>query len=391
MESQEINMQAKRMNNIPFSGIREIFEECGQLEAGGKDIVHMEIGRPDFDTPEPIKQAGRNAISSGEVHYTSNYGIKELRRRIAEKFKSDNGLIYDPEDEVIVTSGATEAIFITILSLVDPGEEVLIPDPHWTYEPAIEAASAHPVPYQLNPENGFQPDPDAIQSQITVDTSMLIVNSPHNPTGGVINEQTGKQIRDIAVENDLVVLSDEIYEKIIYDGIHHSLASFDGMFNRTITVNGFSKAYSMTGWRLGYLAGPDSLLDAIIRLRQYTSTCASSISQHAGCRALEGELHKPLVDAFSERRQTVVNRIEDISQIDCPEPAGAFYAMPTVPDCAENDRDFVLSILRQEGVATVPGSVFGTAGNGRFRIAFTSPIDRLEEGFDRIERWIENQ
>jgi aspartate aminotransferase/aminotransferase len=382
---------ANRTHEIPFSGIREVFEECNRLESNGEDVIHFEIGRPDFDTPAPIKEAAHRAIDEGQVHYTSNYGILELRERLARKFETDNSLQYDPAAEIVVTSGATEAVFVTILAHVDPGDEVLVPDPHWTYEPAIRAAGGEPVMYQLDPDQGFQPDEESLRQNITDDTEILIVNTPHNPTGSVLSEESARTIRDLAVDNDLLVLSDEIYEKIVYDTDHRSLAAIDGMFDRTVTINGFSKAYSMTGWRLGYLAAPEDVIDPIIRLRQYTSTCASSISQHAGVRALEGNLHEPLVEAFEERRDVLLERINSIPGMTCPEPRGAFYAMPTIPDIAEDSETFVWSLLRDTSVATVPGSVFGPAAEGRIRIAYTTSTNRIEEAFDRVERWMDEQ
>jgi aspartate aminotransferase/aminotransferase len=382
-------MPAARLEGIPFSGIREISEECLRLEADGRDVVHLEIGRPDFDTPEPIKRAGVRAIEDGKVHYTSNYGIEPLRERIAEKFATENGIEYDPDGELIVTTGATEAVFVTTLSLVDPGGEVLIPDPCWTYETPIRSAGGVPVYYDLDPETGFQPDPGSIADAISADTQLLIVNSPHNPTGGVLDADHATAIRDLAVERDLTVLSDEIYEKLVYDDrAHRSLAALDGMFDRTVTVNGFSKAYSMTGWRLGYLGAPARLVDAIVRIRQYTTTCAPSISQHAGVRALEGSLHEPMVEAFAERRNRVLERLERVPGMSCPEPRGAFYVLPTLPEGWTDEREFAFSLLREAGVALVPGSVFGPAGEGRVRIAYANSMGRIDEAFDRLEAWL---
>lgn len=382
---------ATRMDEIPFSGIREILEECSRLEADGRDVVHLEIGRPDFDTPEPIKRAGKAAIDRGDVHYTSNYGIAELRDAIERKFETDNDIEYDPTDEIVVTSGATEAVFLTIVASVESGDEVLIPDPCWTYEPAIRTAGATPERYRLDPENGFQPDVAAMREAITDATRLLVLNSPQNPTGSVVDEDHLRAIRDLAVEEDLLVLADEIYEKIRYDGrTHWSIGSLDDMRERTITINGFSKAYSMTGWRLGYLAAPRDVVDPIIRLRQYTSTCASSIAQHAGVEALNPEraYHRPLVEAFASRRDLVQNRIEGIPGMECPRPDGGFYAFPTVPDGVADDREFVWSLLREAGVALVPGSDFGPASRGRVRIAYSNSAERINEGFDRIEAWL---
>lgn len=384
-------MFAHRMEYIPFSGIRDVFEECNRLEAEGRDIVHLEIGRPDFDTPEPIKEAAIQALSAGEVHYTSNWGIRPLREEIQQKFERENGLRYSADDEIVVTTGATEAVLITILALVDVGDEVLIPDICWTYEPAIRMAGATPVRYHLDPEQGFQPDSASLSEAVSADTSLLVVNSPHNPTGSVLTPESIATIADVAVDEDLYVLSDEIYEKITYDVPHHSLASVDGLYDRTVTVNGFSKAYSMTGWRLGYLAAPKELVDPIIRVRQYTTTCAPSFVQHGGVRALNDEsLWRPLVDAFATRRDRVVDRINAIPELSVPEPEGAFYAMPTIPEEFEDAKTFTTRLLREAGVATVPGTVFGPGSERRFRIAYSNSTARIDTAFDRIEEWLHN-
>ena len=381
-------MPADRLQHIPFSGIREVFEECDRLEAQGEDIVHLEIGRPDFDTPAPIKEAAVEALDAGHVHYTSNWGIAPLREAIAEKFAAENGLRYDPTDEVIVTTGATEAVLTTVLAQVDPGDEVLVPDPCWTYEPSIRMAGAEPVAYRLDPADGFQPDLDSLAAAVSPETTLLVVNSPHNPTGSVLTPDRAAALRDFAVSNDLLVLSDEIYEQIRFDRKHVSLAALDGMFDRTVTVNGFSKAYSMTGWRLGYLAAPAPLAAEIVRIRQFTTTCAPSIAQHAGVRALSGDLSAPMVAAFADRRDRVVERIAAVPGMTCPDPAGAFYAFPTVPDVADDGESFVWSLLREQGVALVPGPVFSPVHDDRVRLAFSNSIERIDEAFDRIEAWV---
>lgn len=379
-------MIADRMTHIPFSGIREIFEECDRLEAAGEDVVHLEIGRPDFDTPKPIKNAAVSALDSGHVHYTSNYGISPLREAIATKFERENNIVYNPNEEVIVTTGATEAILVAVLAFVDQGDEVLTPNPNWTYAPSIRMAGGTPVPYSLDPENGFQPDLDELYENVSDRTKILIVNSPQNPTGAVIDEDCVDALAEFAVENDLIVLSDEIYEKILYDDAHHnSLAAHTKLSERTITVNGVSKAYSMTGWRLGYLGAPKELIDPIIRVRQYTTTCAPSLSQHAAVRAIGSDLHKPMVTAFAERRDRVLDRLDRIPGMECPVPSGAFYAFPTLPDGYDDDREFVWSLLQEEKVAMVPGTVFGSNGSGRLRIAYSNSVERIDEAFDRIE------
>ncbi len=385
-------MPAQRMENVPFSGIREIFEECHRLEREGVDVVHLEIGRPDFDTPQPIKDAAIEAIESGHVHYTSNYGIMSLREKITAKLEAENGLEYDPAEEVIVTAGATEAVLITFLAFADRGDEVLIPDPAWTYSSGVKLANATPIPYRLDADAGFQPDIESLATAVSPDTELLVVNSPQNPTGGVLDRKRAEAIRDLAVEHDLVVASDEIYEKILYEGEHYSLAGLEGMYDRTITINGFSKAYSMTGWRLGYLAAPQSLIDPLLRARQYTTTCAPSISQHAGLRALDGALYEPMVETFEKRRDLVVNRIESIPALELPEePAGALYAFPKLDLEGMDEREFAFSLLREAGVATVPGTVFGATGANHVRIAYSNSTDRIDEAFDRIESWLDER
>lgn len=385
-------LAAGRMAQIPFSGIREIFEACDRLESAGKDVVHLEIGRPDFDTPAPIKQAAIDALETGRVHYTSNYGIEPLREQIAEKFERDNGIEYSPDGEVIVTTGATEAILISVLAFVEEGDEVLIPDPCWTYAPSVRMAGGEPVHYRLDPDSGFQPDFAALRENVSDRTKLLIVNSPQNPTGGVLDRESVEELAAFAVENDLIVISDEIYEKIRYgDAEHHSLAAVDELYDRTITVNGVSKAFSMTGWRLGYIGAPSHLVDPLIRVRQYTTTCAPSITQHAAVRAIGSDLHEPMVEAFAERRGRVLERIREVPGMECPEPQGAFYAFPSLPEGVESEEEFVWSVLEDANVALVPGTVFGPSGEGRVRIAYSNSVDRIDEAFDRIEEWVRNR
>ena len=380
---------ATRMSQIPFSGIRTVLEECTRLENEGRDIVHLEIGRPDFDTPDPIKQAAKDALDAGHVHYTSNYGIEPLREAIATKFEQDNGLTYDSDSEIAVTNGATEAILVSILTLVDDEDEVLIPDPAWTYSPIIRLAGGTPVPYPLDPDDGFVPDMDAVADLLSERTALVVVNSPHNPTGGIVDGDAIDELADLVSETDAYVLSDEIYEKIAYDDLEHeSPAAQPGLYDRTVTINGVSKAYSMTGWRLGYLAAPAEILQGIIRTRQYTTTCASSLSQHAAVQAIGSGLHEPMVEAFEQRRNLVVERIANISGMECPAPKGAFYAFPTLPGGYEDDEEFVFSLLREAGVALVPGSVLGSTGEGHVRIAYSNSVPRINEAFDRIEAWL---
>ncbi|MCI0525914.1 MAG: pyridoxal phosphate-dependent aminotransferase, partial [Nitrospira sp.] len=272
---------AKRMEDIPFQAIRSVGEEVARLEKQGKQIIHMEIGRPDFDTPAHIKQAAKEALDQGLVHYTSNYGIPELREAIADKLRIDNALEVDPATEVIVTVGTIEGILMALMATLDPGDEILIPDPAWTsYQHCIRMVGAYPISIPLKEENGFKPRVEDLEAVLTPRTKALLISSPHNPTGVILSQGELQQFADFAQQKDLVVLSDEIYEKLVYEGAkHYSIGSFPNMNERTITINGFSKAYSMTGWRLGYIAASKELVSAMIRVHQYCTVCATSFAQ----------------------------------------------------------------------------------------------------------------
>ena len=279
---------AQRMENLPFSGIRVMMERANQMQKMGEDVIHMEIGRPDFDTPQVIKDAAYDSIRRGNVFYTSNYGTPELRKAITEKLKRDNGVEYTPE-EILVTIGVGEGTYAAVAAFLNPGDEVLVPDPVWlNYIHVPNFFEAVPVSYPLREENDFQIDLKQLEALITDKTRMLVINSPGNPTGVVQSYETLKGLADLAIRHDLIVVSDEIYEKLVYGGEKHiSIASLPGMKERTITLNGFSKCYSMTGWRLGYAAAPVEFIKAMVRVHQYINTCAASFVQEAGITALE--------------------------------------------------------------------------------------------------------
>ncbi len=386
--------EAKRMSAVPFSGIRKIFQAAVELEREGKHVIHLEVGRPDFDTPEHIKEAAKQALDEGFVHYTSNYGAPELREAIAEKLLNENGIQVDPENEVVVTVGANEAILITMLALLDSGDEVLIPDPVWLhYFYCAQLAEAKPVHVPLREENKFQLDPSDLERAITPKAKMIVVNSPHNPTGAVLGKETLVAIAQIAIENDLLVLSDEIYEKIIYDGVeHHSIASLPGMADRTLTVNGFSKAYSMTGWRLGYVAARKNLIDSLIRVHQYSATCATSFAQKGAVAAYRGSqdnVHE-MVSEFDRRRRFLVEALEGIQGVSCVRPEGAFYVFPSVKELGVSDGELATYLLREANVALVPGSAFGEYGQGYLRLSYANSYENIEAAAERIEKALRN-
>lgn len=380
--------QAQRMREIPFSGIRKIMHEATQLEKEGHPIIHLEIGRPDFDTPQHIKDAAKRALDEGMVHYTSNYGTLELRQAIADKLQRENGVVVDPATEIIVTVGTNQAIAIAMLALIDPGDEVLIPDPSWLhYFYCVQMAGGIPIHVPVRAENQFHIDPADVRRAITPRTKMLVVNSPHNPTGAVLGKDTLQALARIAIENDLLVLSDEIYEKIIYDDAsHHSIASFPGMADRTLTANGFSKAYSMTGWRLGYIAGRKNLIDALIRVHQYSATSATSFAQAGALEAYRGpqDCVREMTNEFARRRDLVLARLRGMAGIECVTPAGAFYVFPSIKKLGMNADALTLHLLRQAGVAVVPGSAFGDFGEGYVRLAYSNSYANLEEALTRM-------
>jgi aspartate/methionine/tyrosine aminotransferase len=378
------------MSTIPFSGIRKIAQAAAKLESQGQQVIHLEIGRPDFDTPQHIKRAAKRALDEGFVHYTSNYGVLELREAIAEKLLEDNSIQVDPQCEIIVTLGANEALSIIMLALLDPGDEVLIPDPFYlNYLHCVQLAEAKAVHVPLREENKFQLAPSDLEAAITPKTKLIIVNSPHNPTGAVLDRETLEAIARVAREHDLLVLSDEIYEKIIYGGTqHHSIASLPGMADRTLTVNGFSKAYSMTGWRLGYVAACKNLIDSLIRVHQYVGTSANSFAQKgavAAYRSSQGCV-QDMVTEFDRRRAFLVEALEQIDGVSCIWPRGAFYVFPTVKELGVPDEQLAQYILREARVALVPGSAFGQCGRGHLRLSYANSYENIEAAMERIDK-----
>ena len=388
-----MDYQAERMKTIPMSQIRKIFEMANRLEAEGKRVIHLEIGRPDFDTPVHIKEAAKKALDEGKVMYTSNWGLPELRDAIADKMAREHNIKADPETEIIVTIGANEASFISMMGVLNPGDEVLLPDPAWPhYRYCIEMAGANPVFVPLREERAFELDPQDVQDRLTSRSRMLIVTTPHNPTGAVIGSDTLAELARIAIEHDLIVISDEIYEKMIYDGAQHtSLASLPGMWERTFTINGFSKAYAMTGWRLGYLVANQKLISAAKRVHQYTVTCANSFAQYGAVAALTGPQTsvEKMVAEFDRRRRLIVGGLESIGAFGCARPRGAFYLFPSVKALKLSSEAFVELLLTRAHVAAVPGSVLGVYGEGYIRFAYSTSYEDIEEGLDRIKRTVE--
>lgn len=384
--------EADRMERIPFSGIRKVFEEVKALEQQGKKVINLSIGRPDFDTPAHIKEAAKKALDEGLVHYTSNYGLDALREAVADKARTENGLPASAAN-VIVTAGANDAVFIAMMAFLNPGDEVIIPNPAWLhYYYCAELAGAVPVSAPLRAENAYAIDPGEVESLITPRTRMLVVNTPHNPTGAVLERGVLERLAEIACRHDLIVLSDEIYEKLIYDGLCHvSLGSLPGMWERTITVNGFSKAYSMTGWRLGYVVAKENFISAMIRVHQYTVTCATSFAQQGGVTALRGsqECVEKMRREFDRRRQVLIeafcNGTDGLTMV---RPRGAFYGMLDIRSTGMNSEEAARFFLREAGVAMVPGSAFGESGEGYLRVAYSNSYENVSTAVVRIKEAI---
>ena len=382
---------ASRMEALPFSEIRVMMEKATQMQKNGEDVIHMEIGRPDFDTPEVIKQAANRALANGNVFYTPNYGTPELRQAIADKLKRDNDIDYKAE-EILVTIGVGEGTYAAVAAFTEPGDEILVPDPVWlNYIHVPHFFGTVPVSYKLREENDYQIDLAEIEGLITPKTKMLVINTPGNPTGVVQSMETLEKLAEIAKKHDLIVVSDEIYEKLVYDGAKHvSIAALPGMKERTITLNGFSKCYSMTGWRLGYVAAPVEFIKAMVRVHAYINTCAPSFVQEAGITALEKAEPdvQEMVKEYQRRRDYAVSAINSIDGLSCKTPGGAFYIFVNIKSLGRSSAEVANYILEHAKVATVPGSAFGPEGEGYIRLSYACSYERIVEAMERIKKAI---
>lgn len=369
-----------RVSRVEPSATLAISQLANELEAEGADVVDLSVGEPDFPTPKNVIEAGRKSMESGDTGYTSSVGITELREAIATKLQGD-GLDYEAEN-VIVTPGAKQALYETFQTLVQDGDEVVLLDPAWvSYEAMAKLAGGSLSRVDLSAhEFKLEPALDELAETVSDDTELLVVNSPSNPSGAVYSEEALEGVRDLAVSHDITVIADEIYERITYGERPTSLATLEGMAERTVTVNGFSKAYSMTGWRLGYLAAPEELIDEAGKLHSHSVSCATNFVQHAGCEALsntESDVEE-MVEAFESRRDLLVDLLEEYG-IDVRPPEGAFYMMVPV---SEDDQQWCEGAIQDAHVATVPGSAFGTPGYAR--ISYANSEERIEEAVDRL-------
>ena len=350
----------------------------------GEKVLSLSIGEPDFPTPAHIVEAGKKALDDGFTKYTPAVGFKDLREAIAEKSRRENQIPAKPENVLVAPTKHT--LYMTCMALLEDGDEAVIPDPGWvSYGPMVVLAGAKPVPLRAADKQGFVPSPDDLAEAITPRTRMILLNSPSNPAGSVYPRETMTAVADLAQDHDLVVVSDEIYEKILYDGEHVSPASLDGMFDRTVTVNGFSKTYSMTGWRLGWLVAPRSILQQVSKVQEHSITCATAFAQKAGVAALRGptEPLQTMVAEFRARRDLILAELGRIDRVTTFHPAGAFYVFPKF-DLPLDDATLAEKLLKEAQVAVTPGSAFGEAGAGHLRLSYAASRETITEALRRI-------
>lgn len=383
-------MVSKRLQEVPASGTIAISNLVSQMKAEGVDIVSFSMGEPDFTTPENIIDACCDSLHAGFTHYTPSTGIPELREAVAEMENRVDGVPCKASNVLITPT--KQAIFMIALAYIDPGDEVILMDPTWvSYEACIRLAGGVPVYVSAKYEDEFVVDPAMIEAAVTPRTKMIILNTPSNPTGTVMPREVLKQIADIAIANDIMVLSDEIYEAIIYEGKHTSIASFPGMFDRTLLVSGLSKTYAMTGWRLGWAVASEENIKAINKLQSHSISCCVSFVQKAAVEAIRGpqDAKNAMVAEFRKRRDLALDLISEIPQLECNVPKGAFYVFPEYSMDMSSAK--LAEVLLKEGhVAVTPGIAFGPGGEGFFRVSYATSEDQIREGFDRIKKTLAN-
>jgi aspartate/methionine/tyrosine aminotransferase len=378
---------AKRMARLGTETAFRVLAKAQALEAKGIDVVHLEIGEPDFDTPKNICDAATKALGEGCTHYCNSQGIVPLRTEIAKEMGRTRGITIDP-NRVVVTPGAKPIMFYSILALLEEGDEAIYPNPAFPiYESMINFVGAKPVPIPLREELDFRFDIDELRSKITPRTKLIILNSPQNPTGGVLELDDIRAIADIAQEHDIIVLSDEVYEHIIYEGEPHSIASLPGMLDRTILLNGFSKTYAMTGWRLGYAAMPPELVNPVVGLIVNSVSCTATFTQHAGVEGLAGPQDSipSMVAEFKKRRDLIVDGLNAIPGISCRRPKGAFYVFPNTKKLGMNSAQLADYLLNEAGVASLAGTDFGKYGEGYIRLSYATSMENIKKALKKIE------
>ena len=381
------NFIADRVEQIPPSGIRKFFD----ISATMKNVISLGIGEPDFVTPAPILEAGRLSLQQGETSYTSNSGTLELRQAISRNLAAAYNVHYDPETEVIVTVGASEAVYLAVTAILNPGDEVIIPEPCFvSYAPEVALAGGVPVPVPTYVEDGFQVTAVTIEKAITPKTKALLISYPNNPTGAVLTREMMQEIAVVVEENDLLIISDEIYDRLVYGFDHVCVPGLPGMRERTILIGGFSKDFAMTGWRLGYACASPDLLGAMRKIHQYTIMSAPTTAQAAGVIALSPagfSAAETMRQEYDRRRRLIVDGFNTLG-MDCFEPRGAFYAFPSIAKTGMTSDEFAMKLLDEEEVAMVPGDAFGASGAGYMRASYATKYEKIEEALNRLERFM---
>lgn len=382
----ERNYLAQRVATLKPSGIRKFFDIVATMH----DVISLGIGEPDFMTPEPILKIGVESLEKGGTHYTSNSGILELRQALAAHLQRLYGVSYNPLDEIVMTVGVSEALYLAMTAILNPGEEVLIPTPCFVaYQPEVVLAGGVPVEIPSRYEDNFQPNLEALKAAITPRTKAILLGYPNNPTGAIASRETLLEVNRLAEENNLVVISDEIYDRLVYGRPHVCFAALPGARERTITLGGFSKDYAMTGWRIGYAAGPAEIIKGMFTIHQYTIMCAPTTAQVAALAALQiGESFvQEMAAEYDRRRKLIVGGLNQLG-LKTFEPLGAFYAFPDISITGMNDETFAEALLKEEQVAVIPGSAFGAGGEGYVRCSYATAYEKIEVALERMQRFV---
>lgn len=377
------NPLSERIVDLPFSGIRKFFDIAAEMQ----DVISLGVGEPDFDTPWHIRDEGIYSLEQGRTAYTSNAGLKELKIEIAKYLERRFQVSYDYDTELMITVGGSEAIDMAMRAMLDPGDEVLIPQPSYvSYVPCAALANGTPVIINLKEENEFRLTAQELKEAITSKTKLLVLPFPNNPTGAIMEKKDLEAIAEIVIEHDLYVISDEIYAELTYLQDHVSIASLPGMRERTVLINGFSKAYSMTGWRLGYACAPKVILEQMLKIHQYAIMCAPTTSQYAAVEAVKNgdEDVSSMREEYNGRRRYLMHRFKEMN-LSCFEPFGAFYAFPSIKEFGMSSDEFATRMLQEEKVVVVPGTAFGDCGEGFLRISYAYSLEKLEEALNRME------
>ncbi|MBA1336564.1 MAG: Aspartate aminotransferase [Firmicutes bacterium] len=382
------NIISSNVLAVPHSSIRKMFNIASKLDG----VINFGIGEPDFDTPGNILEAAKRAMDEGYTHYTANAGLIELREAIARKLERDNGIKADPVNGIIVTSGGMGALSLAMLTLVEKNDEVILPDPSWcNYTSHVILAGGKPVYVPLREENGFMLTAEDIEQRITPKSKVLLINSPANPTGAVINRDEMHKIAKLVKEYGLFIVTDEVYEKFTYDGAEHfSIASISSVADRTILINSFSKSYAMTGWRVGFAAGNSEIIGQMTKLQEHIVACVSTVSQKAAIEALEGpqDQLENMIEKYRARREILIDGLNRIAGIKCSKPKGSFYAFANIKSSGISSEEFALDLLKKKKVCLIPGTAFGESGEGYVRISYATSEENICEGLRRIEEYM---